>query len=116
LSSIFGTQSRAWNNLVYGPWPIGIYLAGISSAYNNTIYKFRYVFDYTKDPIWLDFHYSREGKPYQACLIVRYIDENHLQWFTYFNDVRPADFPDGDQGNVMTLTRVNPLTLSRSRP
>lgn len=75
--------------------------------YNDTNYEFRYQFDYTKKPIWLDFLYSREGRAFQARLIVRYIDENHLQWFTFYNDVRPADFPDGDNGNVMTLTRAN---------
>lgn len=83
--------------------------------YNNTTYAFRYQFDYSRTPIWLDLLYSREGKPFQARLIVKYPDENHLQWFTFFNDVRPADFPDGESGNVMTLTRVNPLTFSRSK-
>jgi hypothetical protein len=78
--------------------------------YGGNAYEFRYVFDYGRRPIWLDLIYSREGRPFRARLIVKYIDENSLKWYTHFSEVRPASFPESDGGNVMKLTRLNSLT------
>ena len=77
--------------------------------FGNHAYDFQYCFDYSKRPVWLDLLYSREGKPFQARLIVQYVDENHLQWYTFFSEKRPEGFPKGNEGGVMKLTRVNPL-------
>jgi hypothetical protein len=71
----------------------------------NNAYDFRYCFDYSKRPIWLDLLYSREGKPFRARLIVKYLDENNLQWYTFFSEVRPEKFPDGNP-SVMRLARM----------
>jgi hypothetical protein len=77
--------------------------------YGGKTYEFMYFFDYSKKPIWLDLIYSREGKPIRTRLIVRYLDENHFKWYTFFTEVRPASFPASDSGNVMTLSRSNSL-------
>ncbi|MEW6665494.1 MAG: hypothetical protein AB1512_09765 [Thermodesulfobacteriota bacterium] len=78
--------------------------------FQNIVNEFQYVFDYSKNPLWLDLLYSREGRPFRAKLIVRFLDENRLQWFTFFDRRRPSSFPKGDAENGMTLTRLNPLT------
>lgn len=76
--------------------------------FGNQAYAFQYWFDYSKRPVWLDLLYSREGKPFQARLIVRYSDEDHLQWYTFFSEERPEEFPKGDEEGVFKLTRVKP--------
>lgn len=77
--------------------------------YSGNTYEFRYFFDYGKKPIWLDMLYMREGRPFRARLIVKFADENHIKWYTFFSEVRPASFPEVGTGNVMSLTRVNSL-------
>jgi hypothetical protein len=78
--------------------------------FQNDLNEFQYVFDYTKKPLWLDLLYSRDGKPFRAKMIVKFLDENRLEWYTFFDEKRPSAFPDGNEENVMTLTRLNPLT------
>lgn len=79
--------------------------------FQNTVNEFYYVFDYSRNPLWLDLVYSREGKPFRTRLIAGFTDENRLKWYTFFDERRPSGFPKGDQaGNVMTLTRLNPRT------
>jgi hypothetical protein len=78
--------------------------------FENNVYEFDYVFDYTRKPVWLDLLYSREGKPFRAKLIVKFLDENRLEWYTFFDEKRPSEFPDGNADNVATLTRLTPLT------
>ena len=76
----------------------------------NDAYEFTYVFDYSRQPMWLDLIYAREGKPFRAKLVVKFMDENRFQWFTFFSDKRPAAFPEKNSGNVMVLTRLSPVT------
>ncbi|MBN1104248.1 MAG: hypothetical protein JXL84_12595 [Deltaproteobacteria bacterium] len=83
---------------------------GTMSFQNNT-YEFEYVFDYGKKPLWLDLVYSREGRPFRARLIVKYLDDHRLKWFTRFDQTRPAGFPEKDGPNVIILTRLNHLRL-----
>ncbi|MBN1106641.1 MAG: hypothetical protein JXL84_24780 [Deltaproteobacteria bacterium] len=78
-----------------------------SMEFQNTHNKFQYVFDYSKQPVWLDLLYTREGRPFRAKLIVKFLDENRLQFYTFFDETRPPAFPDGKSVNLMTLTRVN---------
>jgi len=78
--------------------------------FGGDLYSFQYVFDYSRKPVWLDFIYTREGKPFRAKLIVQFIDNNKLKWFTFFSEERPAEFPKEGAAGVMVLTRVNPLT------
>jgi hypothetical protein len=81
-----------------------------SMVFQNTVNEFQYVFDYSKSPLWLDLLYSREGRPFRAKLIVKFKDENRLEWYTNFDENRPSGFPKGNAENVMTLTRLNPRT------
>lgn len=76
--------------------------------YGGSTYEFQYFFDYGKNPVWLDLVYSRDGKPFRARLIVKYQDETHLKWYTFFTEVRPESFPETEAGKVMTLTRLGP--------
>jgi hypothetical protein len=80
-------------------------------AFHNNTYGFEYVFDYGKKPLWLDLVYSREGKPFRARLIVKFLDDNRLKWFTRFNETRPTGFPEKDGRNVMILTRLNHMKV-----
>ncbi|MFH1349518.1 MAG: hypothetical protein ABII26_01150 [Pseudomonadota bacterium] len=77
--------------------------------FNNDLYQFTYVFDYSKKPTWLDLIYSREGKPFRAKLIVKFLDGNRLKWRTFFNAQRPDDFPPDDKKYTMVLTRDKPI-------
>src|SRR3972149_7785808 len=65
--------------------------------YGGSAYEFRYVFDYGKRPIWLDLLYTREGRPFRARLIVRFINENQFMWYTFFTEVRPVSFPESER-------------------
>jgi len=78
-------------------------------SFNSQVSDFKYVVDYAKKPIWLDLIYSREGKPYRAKLIVKFMDTNELKWRTFFNDTRPTEFISDDPKNTMILTRVKPV-------
>ncbi len=72
--------------------------------------KFEYTIDYSKDPIWLDLVYSREGKPFRARLIADFDDINVFKWRTYFGEKRPSDFPGLNDKYTITLTRATPWT------
>ena len=76
----------------------------------ENVYDFNYFFDYSRKPVWLDLIYTREGKPFRAKLVVKFMDENRLKWFTFFTETRPNGFPEKDSSGVMVLTRVSPLT------
>ena len=75
--------------------------------FDNSAFDFQYAFDYSKRPVWLDMIYSREGKPFRARLIAKFPDEDHLHWYTFFTEERPAGFPEGNDENVMKLARVS---------
>ena len=77
--------------------------------FNNDLYKFMYVIDYSRQPIWLDLIYARENKPFRAKFILKFIDKNKLKWRTFFNDKRPSEFLPDDSKNTMVLTRDNPV-------
>jgi hypothetical protein len=83
--------------------------------FDKNAYDFEYFFDYSKRPVWLDLIYSREGKPFRARLIVKFPDDNQLHWYTFFSEERPEKFPEGNEGNVMKLTRVNPPVKSKGK-
>ncbi|MFH1487695.1 MAG: hypothetical protein ABII06_02220 [Pseudomonadota bacterium] len=68
-------------------------------------YPFQYVFDYSEKPVAVDLIYSREGKPYRAKVIVKFLDNNSLKWRTFFDDQRPDSFPEGDEKNTIILKR-----------
>ena len=78
-----------------------------SIEFNNDLYGFNYVIDYSKKPVWLDLIYTREGKPFRAKLIVKFLDNKRLKWRTFFNDKRPEDFPPEDTRHTMVLTKDN---------
>lgn len=78
--------------------------------FQNSLNEFQYVFDYSKKPLWLDLLYSREGRPFRAKLIVNFLDENRLEWYTFFDEKRPSAFPHGNAENLMTLTKLNSMT------
>ena len=72
--------------------------------------KFEYTIDYSKNPIWLDLLYSREGKPYRATLIAEFDDINIFKWRTFYGAERPTDFAGLDDQYTITLTRAQPWT------
>ena len=79
----------------------------ISFDYQDS--DFEYVFYYSKKPVWLDLIYSREGKPYRAKIIVKFLDNNQLKWRTFYNDKRPTEFIPKDPDNTIILNRVHPI-------
>lgn len=71
-------------------------------------YDFRYVVDYSKEPVWLDLMYTREGKPFRAKTIIQFVGENQLELRTFFDEDRPTQFFDKDLKNTMILKRDPP--------
>ena len=76
-----------------------------SLRFGEGLYSFEYYFDYSKKPVTVDLVYSREGRPYRAKVIVKFLDINNLKWRTFFNDKRPEGFPEKDNKNTIILKR-----------
>ena len=70
---------------------------------------FKYVMDYSKKPPWLDLMYTREGKPYRAKVLVKFLDINRLKWRTFFGETRPIRFLPEDEKNTVILNRFYPM-------
>ncbi|MFH1349512.1 MAG: hypothetical protein ABII26_01120 [Pseudomonadota bacterium] len=73
------------------------------------LYDFRYIIDYSKKPVWLDLIYTREGMPYRAKVIVKFLDLNRLKWRTFFGSTRPTEFIPEDDKYTVLLKRYYPL-------
>lgn len=76
--------------------------------FENEQYEFKYVIDYSKNPIWLDLIYNREGKPFHAKSIIQFVGENQLELRTFFDKDRPTQFFYEDPKHTMILKRDFP--------
>ena len=83
---------------------------GIGSIFfNDRLCYFKYIIDYSKRPVWLDLLYSREGNPYRAKVIVKFLDTNRIKWRTFFAENRPEEFIQGDDIYTVILNRLYPI-------
>jgi len=76
-----------------------------SIAFGNNINNFSYIIDYTKNPLWLDLIYIRNGKPFRAKLIVKFLDNNEMKLRSFFNEQRPKKFLEKDPKRALILKR-----------
>lgn len=74
---------------------------------NRQDYNFQYVIDYARKPIALDLVYSREGEPFRARAIVRFIEGDQMKLRTFFDEKRPEAFSPEDTKNTVLLKRVD---------
>ena len=77
-------------------------------SFDKELYRFNYVFDYSKNPVWLDLISSRKGRPFRAKLIVRFMGKNRFKFRTFFNEKRPSEFLEDDLKNTVFLTKITP--------
>lgn len=72
---------------------------------------YRYRFDQTHDPAWLDLDANAEGKPVTIRAIAQFARGDKLKIRmpqTGTPDVRPTEFLENDLENTILLTRVEP--------
>jgi len=75
--------------------------------------QYRYRFDRTHDPVWLDLDATTEGKPVTIRAIAEFARGNRLKVrmpHTGTPGVRPTEFVANDLENTILLTRVEPAS------
>jgi hypothetical protein len=74
---------------------------------------YRYRFDRTHDPVWLDLDATTEGKTITIRAIAEFVRGGRLKIrmpHTGAPGVRPTEFVDNDLENTILLTRVEPAS------
>ncbi|MBW1801114.1 MAG: hypothetical protein JRJ85_10345 [Deltaproteobacteria bacterium] len=75
-------------------------------TFHDKIIEFKYVFDYSKNPLWMDIIHDRADKPYRERLIAKFEDKNHWKWRTFYTEERPSEFSQEDTNFTAVFTRV----------
>jgi hypothetical protein len=76
--------------------------------FDNLRHDFSYIIDYSKRPVNLDLLYRREGKPFRARLIVKFLGMNRFKWRSFYNEKRPTRFLPEKDGHTVILNRSLP--------
>lgn len=84
-----------------------------SMSIGNAQLPYRYRFDQSRDPGWLDLDGTADGKPVTIRAIAEFVRGDRLKIrmpHTRTPGVRPTEFVENDLENTILLTRVDPAS------